>query len=113
MWKVVLLALLAASSSPSVSVYPVSGIAPLTVRIRTTIPKDAENRSACLFVVSDVGEESESCWTLDGDRAAISTTRYLTLSQGAYEVGLIIERATSPREVSASREKVTVLGFNQ
>lgn len=113
MWKFPLIALLALAPSISVSVYPVSGIAPLTVRVRTTIPKDPDNRGACLFFVSDVGDEAESCWTLEGERAAISTTQYFTLPPGQYEFGLILERATSPKEVESTRVKVTVLGFEQ
>ena len=108
MWKFFLVALLAAAQAPSINVYPAGGIAPLAVRVRTTIPKDASNRAACVFVVSDVGEESESCWSLDGDRAAVTTTRFYELSAGEYKFGLTVERAA--QKVETVWVKITVIG---
>lgn len=107
-WKYLLIALL--FNSPSVSVSPVTGFAPLTVRVRTSIPRDPANREACLFVVSEEGDSSESCWPLNGDKAPISETRWYVLSAGVYEVGVIVTRGQAPERMESSREKVRVIG---
>lgn len=106
------LALLLALTAPSASVdvYPRSGIEPLTVRVRTTIERDSANRFACLYYASEDSDEATSCWTLDGDRAARTETRYYRLPAGEYVFGLEVTRGSAPEKITASRERVVVLG---
>lgn len=112
MWRIPVIALLLLPTSLTVDAYPRSGVAPLSVRVRVTIPKDKDNRAVCVFYLSADSDESESCWSLDGEHAPQVETRFFTLPQGVYEVGAVLERATPPRTVEASRERVIVTGLN-
>lgn len=91
MWS--LLALLLALPSLRLDVTPLVGMAPLTIRVRTTIELSAANRTACVYYVSDVGGAAQSCWGLDGANAARTTTRYYLLEGGDYLIGLRVDRA--------------------
>jgi hypothetical protein len=93
----------------SVDVYPHLGMAPLTVRVRTTIERDVRNRSACLFYVSVEGNEGQSCWELAGDQAARTTTRYEILEGGDYEFGIIVYQE-GRSSMYAQRQTVQVIG---
>ena len=89
-------------------VSPQVGFAPLTIRVTSTILPDARNRFACLSYASDIGDDSTSCWELDGERAPRTTTREYVLPAGEYVVGLTVYRADRA-EVHSSQERVRVI----
>jgi hypothetical protein len=89
------------------SVYPQLGMAPMVVRIRASIEPNARNRGACLWLASD-DYASESCWQLDGDKAARTTVRYFMLEGGDYLVGLDVKVEGAP-EVHAPPEHIRVI----
>jgi hypothetical protein len=103
-----LLLALARVLNPTLSIYPQSGLAPLTVRVRAVVEPDPSNRAACIQY--DSGDNASiSCWPLNGDHAARAETRYFTLEGGEYDFEVEVQRASAPEVTRSPRGKVVVI----
>lgn len=110
MTRALLLLVAFLSTAPcSVEAYPRLGFEPLDVRIRTVVERDPRNRSACLIVSSDVGEESQSCWPVEGEEARRTETRFFRLSSGMYVAEIRVHRAGAPDVHARVEGPITVL----
>lgn len=108
MIRLLLVAALLTAQTPTIDVQPRMAFAPATVRVRTLTPRDERNRSLCVVYASDVGSNSESCWPLEGEHAAVTDVRYYVLPGGEYDFASVVYRAGAP-EVWSAREHVRVI----
>lgn len=93
----------------AIRLYPQVGNAPLAVNVVITVPRNEENRGACLMWDGDVGSAGSSCWTLNGDREPI--TVYYTIKHlmpGEYQV--FAELTRTDKTVKSNIVDVRVVG---
>jgi hypothetical protein len=103
-----LLLALARVLNPTLSVYPQSGLAPLTVRVRAVVEPDPSNRTACIQYDSP-DASSVSCWPLNGDHAPKVETRFYILDGGEYDFEVEVQRASAPEVIRSPRGRVVVI----
>lgn len=90
------LLLLVLLTTPSLSVVPQVGFAPLTVRATVRIPRDVENRAACL-TIDGLDYYNQSCWELSAGAPTVFTRIWTGIPAGAYEGWVSVQQRARVR----------------